>query len=338
MQTLVNAGINVDLSILIVNWNSAYYLKPCLASVYREINDIEFEVLVVDNASYDGSAELMKNEFPQATFIQSRNNLGFIRGNNLLFQHAKGRNILLLNPDTEIVGNAIQRMLGHLESLPQAGAIGCRLLNGDGSVQPSLHTFPTILNQLLDSEALRRRFPRSSLWNMQPLYDDTAAPVIVDAVGGACLMVKAPLFREIGMLSDDYVMYADDLDLAAKLKQAGYKVYFTTQCSVIHYGARSTESLQEGLSEVWMRDSFYRFFCKFRGQAYGALYKATMAGVATARLLLLGLMRLASGETSRSDRLRLASARWKRTLQWSVGAKRWAQRAAEQMNYVAKQL
>jgi len=329
----------MDLSILIVNWNSAHYLKPCLASVYREVKGIEFEVIVVDNASYDGSAELIKADFPQATFIQSDKNLGFIRGNNLLFRHAKGRNLLLLNPDTEVVGNAIQRMIGHLESLPQAGAIGCRLVNADGSVQTnSIQKFPTILNQLLCADFLLRRFPNSSLWGLKPLYEDAGAPVEVDSISGACLMVKRNLFEQVGLLSDDYVMYADDLDLCAKVKRAGYKVYFTNQSRVVHHGKKSTVSLQRGLCEVWMKDSVHKFLCKFRGRWYGALYKLAMAAVAVARLILLTLMRPLARSASRRGRWDYSFTKWKRTLQWALGSKDWAQRASKQMGYAAKQL
>jgi hypothetical protein len=322
----------MDLSILIVNWKSANYLKSCLASVYREVKGMEFEVLVVDNASYDGSAELVAAEFPQATFIQSAQNLGFIRGNNLLFPHAKGRNILLLNPDTEIVGDAVQKMVAHLDTLPQAGALGCRLLNSDRSVQTnSMQKLPTIFNQLLDANFLQRRFPNSSLWNLKPLQDVSGVPVEVEALSGACLMVKASLFEQVGMLSDDYVMYADDLDLCAKLRKAGHKVYFANHCVVIHHGGKSTGFLQGAVNEVWRRDAIHRFLCKFRGRWYGALYKLAMGLAAVVRLSLLAMMRLQAGSASRRDQLSCSSTRWKRTLQWAVGSNEWAHLAAKQV-------
>ena len=322
----------MDLSILIVNWNSAQYLRPCLASVYREVKGIEFEVLVVDNASYDGSAELIKADFPQATFIQSDKNLGFIGGNNFLSRHAKGRNILLLNPDTEIVGDAVQKMASHLESLPLAGVIGCCLVNADGSVQTnSMQKFPTILNQVLDADFLQRRFPNSSLWNLRPLYEDADAPVEIECVSGACLMVKRSLFQKVGLLSDDYVMYADDLDLCAKVKKAGYRVYFSNQSRVIHYGGRSTGFLQQGLREVWMRDSVHKFLVKFRGPWYAGCYRATMAVVAVLRLTLIVFMRLLSSNASRRESLRYSATKWKRLFQWAVGLKGWAKKPGSRL-------
>ena len=326
----------MDLSILIVNWNAVHYLKPCLASVYREVKGIEFEVLVVDNASYDGSAELVKTDFPRATFIQSDKNLGFIRGNNLLFRYAKGRNILLLNPDTEIIGDAVQKMLGYLESLPHVGAIGCRLVNADGSVQTnSIHTFPTILNQLLDTEVLRRRFPNSSLWNLKPLYEDTGAPVEVHSISGACYMIKRGIFEQVGLMSEEYLMYGDDIDLSFKIKKAGYKVYYTNQSRVMHYAGKSTVSWKQALADVWIRDSIHRFLVKSRGRWYGRCYKVTMAAVAVVRLALITFVRLLATSASRRESLSCSFTKWKRLLQWALGWKGWAKKAGEQIGFAA---
>ncbi len=329
----------MDLSVLIVNWNSAHYLKPCLSSVYRQVKGIEFEVLVVDNASYDGSADLIKKEFPQATFIQSDKNLGFIRGNNFLFPHSKGKNILLLNPDTEIVGDAIQRLLGYLESLPQAGAIGCRLVNADGAVQTnSIQAFPTILNQLLDADLLRRRFPNSSLWKLTPLYDDTGEPVEVDSISGACFMIKRTVFEQVGLMSEDYLMYGDDLDLSYKVWIAGYKVYYANHVRVIHYGGKSTNQWKEALADVWIRDSIHKFLVKSRGRWYGICYRVTMAGAAVVRLVLIGLMRLrAARSASRQVTLRYTFTKWKRLLQWALGWRGWAKKAGEQIGFSASE-
>jgi GT2 family glycosyltransferase len=328
----------MDLSILIVNWNAAHYLKPCLASVCREVKGIEFEVIVVDNASYDGCGELIRTEFPQATFIQSGQNLGFIRGNNLIYRYAKGRNILFLNPDTEIIGDAIQKMVSYLETLCEAGVIGCRLVNADGTVQTnSIQTFPTIMNQLLDADFLRRRFPNSSLWNLRPLYEASAGPVEVDSVSGACLMIKRSIFESVGLMSEDYLMYGDDLDLSYKVKKAGYKVYYTNQSHVVHYGGKSTASWKEALADVWIRDSIHKFLSKFRGRWYGGLYKGAMVLVAAIRLIILGCARLLLGMVSRRERLVISYTRWKRILEWALGLKHWSKKAAEELGFSARE-
>src|SRR5450432_96179 len=164
----------MDLSIIIVNWNSVDFLRGCLVSICQPPQSISLEVIVVDNASYDGCDSMLAREFPRVRFIQSHENIGFARACNLGHQHSAGRILLFLNPDTKIVGNALADLVSGLDSLPDAGAIGCKLLNADGTLQKScIQSFPTILNQCLDSEALRSRFPRSRLWGMAPLFSGT---------------------------------------------------------------------------------------------------------------------------------------------------------------------
>lgn len=332
-----SAALAMDLSILIVNWNSAQYLQACLHSIYCEVKGIEFEVLVVDNASYDGSAAIVGTGFPQARFIQSDQNLGFARGNNLLFRYARGRNILLLNPDTVIVGDAIQRMLGYLESIPRAGAIGCRLVDAEGEPQTSIQAFPTLLNQLLDVEFLQRRFPNCSLWKLNPLNEESDAPVEVDSLAGACFMITRRVFAQVGLMSEEYVMYGDDIDLAYKIWKARFKVFYTNRCRVIHYEGRSAKSLEKGLPDLWKRAMIHRFLTATRGSWCGFVYKSLLALAACVRLPLLGVMMLFAGDSGRKERLGAAFTKWKRLFQWSVGMKQWASRAREQAGFAAKE-
>src|SRR5437762_3548719 len=133
----------MDLSIIIVNWNSKDYLRKCLKSIYANTHGIDFEIIVVDNASFDGSGELLAQDFPKVRFVQSHTNLGFARANNLGFGNSTGRNVLFLNPDTEAVGGALNELLQRLQRLPNAGVVGCKLLNTDGSMQTScLQSYP----------------------------------------------------------------------------------------------------------------------------------------------------------------------------------------------------
>ena len=150
MDATGNLAGDVALSIVIVNWKSADFLRKCLQSIFANASDMSLEVIVVDNASFDGSAELVEREFPGVHFVQSKENLGFAGANNLGVRSAKGRNLLFLNPDTEVIGTALERMSSFLDATPDAGAVGCKLLNTDGTVQTScIQPFPTILNQAL---------------------------------------------------------------------------------------------------------------------------------------------------------------------------------------------
>jgi GT2 family glycosyltransferase len=317
----------IDLSILVVNWNSANYLKPCLETVYKETHGIQFETIVLDNASYDGSAELCRDQFPQVKFVQGTENLGFTKGNNFAYPFTSGRNLLLLNPDTEIRNGALNKMLATFESLPNAGALGCRLLNSDGSVQPSVHAFPTITNQLIDSDFLRSRFPQWHIWGMQGSLGESNVLIEVDAVCGACLLIRRSLFEKVGMLALDYVMFGDDLDLCYRVKKARQKVYYIGNADVVHHGGKSTASWKQSLSDVWVRDSTYRFIVKTRGPVYAGVHKATMAVSAAVRLAVVSLMFLLTLKSDRRQRLIGKLAKWLRVLQWSIGMNYWAQSA-----------
>lgn len=311
----------VDLSILIVNWKSAHYLGPCLRSVYQNTAGLDFEVIVLDNASYDGSAELVRTEFPNVIFVQSEENLGFTKGNNVAFRYAVGDTILLLNPDTEVLPDAIPHLFSQLHAIPDAGAIGCRLLNSDGSTQTTcVQAFPTILNQVLDIDLLKHAFPTWSLWGMRPLFREPKSPVVVDMICGAFIMVKRAVFEKVGLLSTDYLMYGDDLDLCYKIKRAGYGVYYTGDAAVIHHGGKSSQRLQDALPSVWTTAAIYKFLAKARGRGYGSAYRSTLAMGAVLRLGALCCALPFCDPVATSAAL----LKWKRILQWAVGFTGWA--------------
>jgi N-acetylglucosaminyl-diphospho-decaprenol L-rhamnosyltransferase len=280
-----------DLSIICVNWNSVVYLEKCLTSIYSQSQSIAFEVIVVDNASFDGAAKLIQEKFPQVTFVQSIKNIGFARANNLGFAHSTGRNILLLNPDTEVVGAAIPTMLSALESLPGAGVAGCKLLNSDLSIQTScIQRFPTISNQALDMKWLMRHWPKSRLWGKGPLFSNSAEPAKVDIVSGACLMIKREVLERVGLLSPEYFMYAEDVDLCYRVHKLGLRVYYVSKASVIHHGGRSSE--QTGSSQ-WVSVMQARAMLKFFENAYGKrhafTYKVMIGAMAAIRLTIVAL-------------------------------------------------
>ena len=226
---VTNPEIPVDISIIIVNWKSSDYVQKCLETIYRDVGTIVFEVIVIDNASYDGCDKLIADQYPQVQFIQSPVNLGFAGANNLAYRQSRGKTLLFLNPDTEIVGQALFTMHRLLWETSDAGAIGCTLLNTDGTLQTScIQAFPTILNQVLDAEVLRRYFPLLSLWETRPLFERSEIPMPVEVVSGACLMVKRHVFESAGLFSTDYFMYAEDTDLCFKIRSTGFGVYYTS--------------------------------------------------------------------------------------------------------------
>jgi N-acetylglucosaminyl-diphospho-decaprenol L-rhamnosyltransferase len=296
----------MDLSIIIINWNSVKYVRECLLSIYLHTKDAEFEVIVVDNASYDGCGEMLAGEFPSVKFIQSEENLGFARGNNLAAMHSSGDVLLFLNPDTEIHGPALTSLYESIRSLPKAGAVGARLLNGNGTVQTScLQTFPTISNQLLDADLLRRLFPRASVWGMTPLFTDADTPRSIDGISGACLMTRRDIFRKVGGFSEDYFMYYEDMDYCLKVRNEGWNNYFVPSAVVTHYGGKSSGSENYSrFSAEMMAESAWRFFRKQRGPRYAHLFRIALAVKALSRVYLLLSARMVTFSETRCGRIK----------------------------------
>jgi len=226
----------VQFSIVIVNWKSVAYLRDCLASVQLYTHELEYEVVVVDNASGDGCGEVLAKEFPWVRFVQSETNLGFARANNLGARHSYGETLCFLNPDTKILDSALEKIQAVVRTGSRPGAVGCKLLNGDGTVQTScIQSFPTLVNQALDSEWIRRMTPRSELWGMAALHQDGTETIPVQVISGACLTMDRKVFEAVGGFSEDYFMYAEDLDLCYKAAMHGCTNYYVPSATeVVH--------------------------------------------------------------------------------------------------------
>jgi GT2 family glycosyltransferase len=317
----------MDLSIIIVNWNSAAFAQECIASVRESVRELEYEVTVVDNASTDDSADVLE-AVPAIRMIRSASNVGFGRANNLGFECSTGKSVLFLNPDTKVLGDAIDRTVKALLDTPSAGIVGCRLLNGDMTVQTScIQTFPTILNQLTDFERVRLRFPHIRMFGIGPLFDTDSNPITrVEAVSGAYLLIRRDLFEQVGMFSSDYFMYAEDLDLCYKVARLGWQVCFVSDAAVIHYGGQSSKKKDNGFGDVLTRQAIYQFLAKTRGTAYAMTYRVAMSFAALARMAIAGAFALASFDTDRRPQLRSVVRKWARIFRWTVGMEAWAAR------------
>ncbi|MEI8340154.1 MAG: glycosyltransferase family 2 protein [Verrucomicrobiota bacterium] len=310
----------MELSILIVNWNSKEFLRKCVASILRETHGLEFEIIVVDAASFDGCAEMLEKEYPAVHFIQARENSGFARLNNLAFEASGGETLLFLNPDTELTGPAINLMHSAIKGLPCAGAVGGRLLNFDGTVQTScIQAFPTILNQTLSSEALGRMFPRSRLWGRKALFDNSGKPQEVEMISGACLMMRRAVFEAVGRFSTEYFMYADDVDLCYKAKQHGFINYYVGEGVVIHHGGASSQQAGKNFSNLAAVHSMSQFLRKSRGVAYSNVYRLLQCLAAILRLLLLLILSPYWLIRTGAPRWRDSCSKWFAILNWGLG-------------------
>jgi N-acetylglucosaminyl-diphospho-decaprenol L-rhamnosyltransferase len=315
--------MSVQVSIIFVNWNSTDYLRECIASIYEWTRSVEFELIVVDNASPDGDIDILTRQFEDLKLIKNPVNIGFGHANNLGFRHSTGKHILFLNPDTRLVSPAIDMMLMHSDTLEDAGIVGCRLLNSDLSVQSScIQTFPTILNQALDADLLRRRWPHSRLWGIGPLMSDCGAPAQVEVISGACMMIRRDVFERIGMFSEEYFMYAEDLDLCRKAVRAGCNNYYIGEASIIHYGGKSS-SPQTATVAKWR--SIVKYFVKNHGYNYALLFRGVMSVVALCRLGLIALDSFGRSATGNSKAGASTWLKWRailKTLLTHSGTKR----------------
>lgn len=277
-----------DLSVIIVSWNVRELLHACLRSLDRERSHVLLEVIVVDAASGDGSAEMVAHDFPWVRLIACDENVGFPKGNNVGLAAANGRYLLLLNPDTEVRAGALATMVNYLETHPQVGVVGPQLLHSDGTVQSSRRRFPTLLTAFFESTWLQDAAPRAVLrrYYAQDLPDDATAEV--DWVVGAALMTRREIAAGIGGLDEAYFMYSEELDWCRRIKEAGWHVvYFPAAQVVHHYGKSSEQAVTH--RHINFNRAKLRYFRKYHGRLAAAVLRFFLLANYGVQLLLEGL-------------------------------------------------
>jgi GT2 family glycosyltransferase len=250
----------MDLSIIIVNWNTKTLLLQCLESLSQTREGVEREVFVVDNASTDGSRAAVGERFPEVNFIQNQVNLGFAKANNQALSLSKGRYILLLNPDTQLKERAIEKLFSFMEAHPEVGATGAQLLNGDGSKQNSIANYPSLSTELLNKRLLRWLFPEK----FPGKEKDYSEPIGVDSVIGACMMVRRDALDRVGLLDEDYFLFLEETDWCYRMKREGWEIYHIPQAEVYHFQGKSAEAERKRAKVEYFR-SRYHFFKKNKG-------------------------------------------------------------------------
>lgn len=262
-----------DLSIVIVSWNVREWLRRCLQSVFtRGTVPLELEVIVVDNASADGSAAMVAREFPQVRLIANAQNRGFPAANNQGIAVSSGRYVMLLNPDTEVLGAALATMVAYLDTHPQVGALGPQLLNPDGSVQSSRRRFPTFWTAVFESTWLQSWAPPGLLerYYVRDRRDDEISEV--DWVTGACLVVRREALEQVDGLDEGFFMYSEELDWCRRIKAAGWKVVYFPEARVVHHEGKSSEQVVAA-RHIHFQTSKIRYFRKYHGALAAALLR-----------------------------------------------------------------
>jgi len=254
----------MDVSVIIVNWNTCDILRDCLQSVYLGTRAVQFEVIVVDNASSDNSAVMIRTEFPQVILLENRKNWGFAAANNQGMAIAQGRYVLLLNSDTVVLDGAIDKVVAFADSTPKAGITGCRMLNEDKTLQLSSFMFPSVLNMTLWITYLFKLFPRSRFFGRERMTwwsrDDVRD---VDVVTGSFMLVRQEAIKQVGLMDERFFMYFEETDWCYRFKQEGWKVMFTPNAEIIHLGGASSKQIRAAMVKQW-RKSMLLFFKKHK--------------------------------------------------------------------------
>lgn len=273
------------LSVCIVNWNNRDYLRECLKSLAAfPPTGEELEAIVVDNASSDGSAEMVREEVPDVILIANEKNEGYARGNNQALEKARGDTLLLLNPDVVLNQTTLTNALAFLKGHPDAGAVGIKQIGADGNVQKSLRSFPEPWPILWEYLGLSRVFPKSRVFGAYRMtWFDYDRPIEADQPMGTFLLIPRKAYEDVGGLDTDFPIFFNDVDWCYRAKARGWKIYYTPDATILHYGGGGTKKAPKRAMVRESHRSLLRFYEKhYRGRipafAYFFIRLAILAG------------------------------------------------------------
>lgn len=278
----------MDLSISIVSWNTQDLLDACLKSVYETTTGIEFEVIVVDNASSDESVDMVRRKYAQVNLIVNSENVGFAKANNQAYAASRGRFFLLLNPDTLCSKGALVKLVRFLEAHPGAGAVGPLVVNSDGTLQHSWARFPTVWSEF--TGRLDRRIRGSRDWPNTPDEVASVGAFAIDWLGGCCLMVRRSAVEQIGLMDESFFMYSEETDWCYRLYRGGWAAWLDPAAAIVHLGGQSSGQASERSRRV-LCDSKVHYARKHSGP-----FAAWVLGSC------FGAKRLLAGRISRGDK------------------------------------
>ena len=295
---------------MILNWNARDYLEKSLRSLECSRHDLKYEVLVVDNKSEDGSRAMVTERFPDVTLIASETNSGFGAGNNRAVPQTSGRYVLFLNPDTVVVPGALAAMVSYADAQPDIGILGPKLLNGDGSLQYSCRRFPNLAHGFFRNTPLGRLLPKNKFASDYLMQDfDHAAPLDVDWVSGAALMIRRTTLEQTGGFDEEFFMYCEDVDLCWRAHKAlrpdgsAWRVTYFPDAVITHYIGKSSDHVPTRMTYEFHR-SQYLFYKKH--------YAATTS------LFLRPLIPLGIGLRALGQLIRFRLRYWKKRLRGEI--------------------
>lgn len=289
------------LSIIVVNWNTLGLLRDALASVFATKGDLQVEVIVIDNGSTDGSAEMVRAEFPDCVLIANPDNRGFAAANNQGFRIAHGCYILMLNSDTIVLGDVLAASARYLDTHPKAGAMGCRVLNPDRTMQITCQMWPNHLNLLLQASGLwHLPWPRFfGRFEMMDWKRDSERPV--DSITGCYLMVRHEILDMIGVLDEQFFFFGEETDLCRRMRDTGWTLMFAPVGEIVHYGSASARKLNHK-RDILLTDAIVRLHRKHGGAVAAAGAWAIMLSFNLSRAAFWGLRSVVQRKARNAER------------------------------------
>jgi GT2 family glycosyltransferase len=278
-----NADAPLALSICIVSWNTREFLRECLGSILQYPPRRPYEIVVVDNASADGSADMMAADFPQVRLVANDHNEQYARANNQAIEANSGQMILLLNPDVRVLEGTVDRLLQFMDANPAAGACAPKLLHPNGRVQRSVRSFPTPGALLADLLGLARICPGSEVFGRYRMtYWDYDSVREVEQPMASALMMRRRALLQVGLFDEQFPLFFNDVDLCYRLRKAAWRIYFVPEaCAIHHVGASTAQARREALR--LSQEGLARFYRKhYRGVLRSPAYWAAMIGMRVA--------------------------------------------------------
>ena len=269
--------------VIVVSQNSQEILRNCLNSIQKFWYEVDFEILVSDNATMDHCPKTLREEFPQVVVLENTENLGFCKGFNRALAKAKGRYVLSLNSDTVILDHSLKKMVEFLDSHPEIGCLAPRLKNPDGTIQRSCYSDPSLMGALLGNLGLHKILPELFLihYFLNSVFDHQKARIVPNVMGAALLIPKS-LLQDIGGLNEQYPMYSDDLDLCLEIRNRKKQVFFYPEAEIIHLGGQSSQQIWSHTEQAIQKTlSISYYFKKHRSKFSWQLFRLifTIGGI-----------------------------------------------------------
>lgn len=291
----------MDISIIIISWNTLAMTRACLESVYANLGALQAEIILVDNASSDGSADMVAKEFPHVRLIRNPVNSGFASANNLAIDVATGRHILLLNSDTIVLGDVLEKSVAYVDANPEVGAMGCKVLNTDRTTQWSTRADPTLFNLIILTSGVARVPVLRWLDRYQDSGWDRNQTRDVDVVMGCYLLIRATALAQVGKLDEAFFFYGEDADWCKRFRDAGWKVRMAPVGEIIHHGSGSAKKYNHR-RDLMLTSGLVRWQRKHHGLFMALLTAGVLYLFNVSRLLYWALLALVTRATKALER------------------------------------